>query len=265
MCGLSGIASPRGAAIAPEGAILPMRESLVHRGPDDAGHQVMEGIGLASRRLAILDLSKRGRMPMKTPDGRFWIVYNGEIYNYRDLRASLRARGHSFISDTDTEVLLRLYADEGPAMLSSLNGMFALAIWDASERTLFLARDRLGVKPLYYSIHEGRLFFASEQKALFAAGISPQFDVDTWEELLCFRYVAGEKTPFVGVRRLLPGHYLLWKDATVTDRRYKTTDSAASTIHDLTIHDSRFNVRPWRSRKKCQVNRAMARTRGSWS
>src|SRR6267143_1275306 len=153
VCGISGIASPGGATMATESAILAMRESMVHRGPDDAGHHRMEGIGLASRRLAILDLTERGRMPMKTPDGRFWIVHNGEIYNYRELRAKLRAQGHSFVSETDTEVLLRLYADQGPAMLSSLNGMFALAIWDASERTLFLARDRLGVKPLYYFIH----------------------------------------------------------------------------------------------------------------
>ena len=171
MCGLSGIAWPRGAAPAAESTILAMREALVHRGPDDAGHHRMEGIGLASRRLAILDLSERGRMPMKTPDGLFWIVYNGEIYNYRDLRTKLRAAGHSFVSDTDTEVLLRLYADEGPAMLSSLNGMFALAIWDARERSLFLARDRLGVKPLYYTTHQGSFFFASEQKALFAVEV----------------------------------------------------------------------------------------------
>lgn len=232
MCGLSGIASPLGAAMAPGSAILAMRDSMVHRGPDDAGHQTMEGIALGSRRLAILDLSERGRMPMKTPDGRFTIVYNGEIYNYRELRTRLRAHGHSFVSDTDTEVLLRLFANDGPAMLSSLNGMFAMAIWDAGDRSLFLARDRLGIKPLYYALHEGCLLFASEQKALFAAGMTPRFDVETWEELLCFRYVAGERTPFEGVKRLLPGHYLLWKDGTLTDRRWWHLGEQARALRD---------------------------------
>lgn len=220
MCGINGIAGiDQGNPIAEE-RILAMRDRLVHRGPDDAGQCIMPGVALGSRRLAILDLSSRGRMPMSTPDGRYWITYNGEVYNFRDLRALLEGRGHSFRSGTDTEVILRLYAEEGPAMLGRLNGMFALAIWDARDRTLFLARDRLGVKPLYYSVFGGQLYFASEQKALFAAGVPKSFDPSTWEELLCFRYVAGETTPFDGVRRLLPGHYLVWKDGAFTTRRW---------------------------------------------
>ena len=136
------------------------RDTLIHRGPDDSGCYFGEGIALGSRRLAILDLSARGHMPMSTVDGRFWIVYNGEVYNFGELRRSLEQRGCQFVSNTDTEVLLQLYALDGPAMLTRLNGMFALAIWDNRERTLFLARDRVGVKPLYYLSNSEALYFA---------------------------------------------------------------------------------------------------------
>jgi asparagine synthase (glutamine-hydrolysing) len=197
-----------------------MRDSLTHRGPDDAGDYVAPGVALGSRRLAILDLSPRGHMPMATPDGRYHIAYNGEVYNYRELRRALEDRGHTFRSNTDTEVVLRLYVDEGPAMLNRLNGMFSIAIWDNVERVLFLARDRLGVKPLYYHCQAGEFSFASEEKAFFAGGLRPEFDADTWEELLCFRYVAGERTPYVGIKRLLPGHYLLWKDGKIKIQRW---------------------------------------------
>jgi asparagine synthase (glutamine-hydrolysing) len=157
---------------------------------------------------------------MSTADGRYWITYNGEVYNYQELRSGLATRGYTFRSNTDTEVVLYLYVDKGPAMLDQLNGMFALAIWDSQERTLFLARDRLGIKPLYYVSQADALYFASEEKALFTAGIAARFDPNTWEELVCFRYVAGEQTPFVGIRRLLPGHYLLWKDGNIQIRRW---------------------------------------------
>jgi len=193
---------------------------LMHRGPDDAGHYLSPGIALGSRRLAILDLSKRGHMPMSTADGRYWITYNGEVYNYRELRSALETRGYTFRSHTDTEVVLYLYVDRGPAMLDQLNGMFALGIWDSQERTLFLARDRLGIKPLYYASQADAFYFASEEKALFTAGVSAQFDPGIWEELVCFRYVAGEQTPFVGVRRLMPGHYLLWKEGNIQIQRW---------------------------------------------
>jgi asparagine synthase (glutamine-hydrolysing) len=212
MCGLCGVVHRDATYRVSERVLLEMRDALSHRGPDDAGCYLAPGIGLGSRRLAILDLSPRGHMPMSTPDGRYWITYNGEVYNYRELRAGLEARGCTFRSNSDTEVLVNLYAAEGPAMLSRLNGMFAIAVWDARDRTLFLSRDRLGIKPLYYAWRGEAFCFASEEKALFAAGVPAQFDPGTWEELLCFRYVAGERTPFVGVRRLLPGHYLIWKD-----------------------------------------------------
>lgn len=220
MCGICGIVHPDPTYRISEPVLIEMRDIMEHRGPDDAGHHICAGAGLGSRRLAILDLSPRGHMPMATADGRYQIVYNGEVYNYRELRATLEARGVTFGSNTDTEVILKLYAADGPAMLERLNGMFAFAIWDTTTRTLFCARDRLGVKPLYYAVRDGALYFASEEKALFAAGVEGAFDPATWEELLCFRYVAGERTPYAGVRRLLPGHYMVWRDGRLAITRW---------------------------------------------
>jgi asparagine synthase (glutamine-hydrolysing) len=212
VCGIAGFVHEDATRAASAKTLVAMRDTLEHRGPDDAGCYFAPGVGLASRRLAILDLSARGHMPMTSHDGRYRIVYNGEVYNYRELRAELQARGQCFRSDTDTEVVLALYATYGPAMLERLDGMFAIAIWDTLERRLFLARDHVGIKPLYYARHDRTLYFGSEEKALFAAGVPAQFDADTWEEMLCFRYVAGEATGFERIRRLLPGHYLTWQE-----------------------------------------------------
>jgi len=220
MCGLCGIAFNNPSHLPNEWQLTAMRDSLAHRGPDDAGNYLAPGIALGSRRLAILDLSPRGHMPMTSEDGRYRIAYNGEVYNYRELRPALEARGFRFQSNTDTEVLLNLYRAEGAAMLDKLNGMFVFAIWDEEEKSLFIARDRLGVKPLYYAERPDGLYFASEEKALFVAGVPAEFDETCWEELLCFRYVAGERTPFVGVKRLLPGHYLTWKAGQLQIRRW---------------------------------------------
>lgn len=229
MCGICGIAHNDPTYIADEAVLTIMRDSLSHRGPDDAGNYIDNGIALASRRLAILDLSERGHMPMSTPDRRYWIVYNGEIYNYRELRSELVAKGHSFRSDTDTEVVLHLYIEHGPDMLHRLNGMFAIAIWDGLNRTLFLARDRLGIKPLYYAVRGDTLYFASEEKAIIAAGIPFEFDADTWPELLFFRYVSGERTPFAGIKRVLPGHYMLWRQGAIITKRWWNLAERAQT------------------------------------
>ncbi|MFN0086397.1 MAG: asparagine synthase (glutamine-hydrolyzing) [Blastocatellia bacterium] len=220
MCGMCGVVSSDRSFRFDRERLIAMRDAIAHRGPDDAGEFIAPGLALGSRRLAILDLSERGHMPMSTTDGRCQIVYNGEVYNFRELRAGLESRGYAFRSNTDTEVLLNLYVDQGPAMLDRLNGMFGVAIWDERERSLFIARDRLGVKPVFYAEHEGALYFASEAKALFAAGVPRRFDPEVWEELLCFRFVAGERTPFAGVRRLLPGHYLQWKDGEIRIARW---------------------------------------------
>lgn len=220
MCGICGIVHGDPARPVDAGALAAMRDAIAHRGPDDEGCFVAGGVGLGSRRLSIVDLSPRGHMPMSTADGRYTIAYNGEVYNAAELRAWLEGMGDAFRSRSDTEVVLHLYAREGAAMLPRLNGMFAFAIWDARERVLFLARDRMGIKPLYYAEENGTLRFASEEKALFAGGAAARFDHDTWEELLCFRYVAGERTPFAGVRRLLPGHWLTWRAGSVRTGRW---------------------------------------------
>lgn len=220
MCGICGIICSDRSLSPSRDVLTAMRDSMTHRGPDDAGEFLAQGVALGSRRLSILDLSPRGHMPMSTPDGRFTISYNGEVYNFKELRAFAEAKGCTFRSNTDTEVVLQLYALEGPAMLGRLNGIFAFSIWDARDRTMFLVRDRVGVKPLYYAVHNDTFYFASEEKALFAAGVPRRFDETTWEELLCFRYVAGERTPYQGVRRLLPGHYLVWKDGRTTIVRW---------------------------------------------
>jgi asparagine synthase (glutamine-hydrolysing) len=201
-----------------------MRDVLEHRGPDDAGLFVAPGVVLGSRRLSILDLSAQGHMPMRSADGRYCIAYNGEIYNHLELREQLIGRGYTFKSRCDTETLLYLYQEFGPDMLQRLNGMFAAAIWDSERRELFLVRDRMGVKPLYYATVGDTLSFASEEKALFAGGVEPRFDEETWAEILCFRYVAGERTPFKGVKRLLPGHFLLWRDGEIQTRRWWRLD-----------------------------------------
>lgn len=220
MCGICGFVYKDRTRLHDLHSLLAMRDSLIHRGPDDEGYYQSSGVGLASRRLSVIDLSERGRMPMSTPDGRYTIVFNGEVYNFQELRASLKSKGINFRSDTDTEVVLHLYAMDGASMLERLNGMFAFAIWDNYKRTLFLARDRMGVKPLYYVEESDALFFASEEKALFAAGIEPEFDQNHLEEILCFRYVAGEQTPYRNVKRLLPGHCLVWKEGQTRIQRW---------------------------------------------
>lgn len=224
MCGICGIARKPAAQPVDQQQLMRMHTAQLHRGPDDSGLFVKGNVGLASQRLAILDLSPRGHMPMATEDGRYWIVHNGEVYNYRDLRKDLEAKGHRFRSGTDTEVILELYRCYGPAMLERFNGMFAFAIWDDVERQLFIARDRQGVKPLVYAEQDDALLFASEEKALIAGGIPAEFDEGTWEELIFFRYVAGERTPFKHIKRLLPGHYLIWKDGRTTIHRWWTLE-----------------------------------------
>lgn len=227
MCGICGILNFDADRPVDEAQLRAMRDCMTYRGPDDAGTYVDRNVGLGSVRLAILDLSAAGHMPMQSSNGRYWIAYNGEVYNFRELRPELEAKGVRFRSECDTEVLVELYAEYGPAMLRRCNGMFAIAIWDTKERSLFIARDRMGVKPLYYTVRDGRFVFGSEEKNLFAAGVPAEFDEDTWPELLCFRYVGGERTPYRGVERLLPGHYMLVQDGRVDIRPWWDLEDAA--------------------------------------
>ncbi len=190
--------------------MLAMRESLLHRGPDEAGVMVSGPVGLAHRRLSIIDLAG-GHQPMSNPGGNIWITYNGELYNFRELRELLVSRGCTFTTDSDTEVVLRAYEVLGESCVEQFRGMFAFAIWDGPRQQLFLARDRLGIKPLYYSINDTELLFGSEIKALLAGSAArPVFNRAILPEFLASRYVAGDATFFKGVRKLMPGHTLTW-------------------------------------------------------
>src|SRR6266850_439833 len=164
MCGICGIAIPQGANKDADATTLArMRDSLTHRGPDDGGLYIDGGVGLGHRRLSIVDLAG-GHNPMPNEDGSVWITYNGEVYNHRALREELEAKGHVYRSRTDTETILHLYEEEGVRCVERLQGMFAFAIWDSRKGELFVARDRLGIKPLYYAERPGGFVFGSEIK-----------------------------------------------------------------------------------------------------
>ncbi len=205
MCGIAGVVyrDPTRPCLAE--TIVAMRDVMSYRGPDDAGIYLDGPVGLGHRRLSIIDLSG-GHQPMADVRGANWIVFNGEIYNYRELRTELVQKGYTFRTHSDTEVILQLFADRGERCVDWLNGMFAFAIWDADRRSLFLARDRMGVKPLYYAETSQAFIFASEIKALFASGhITARCREEALGEYLLFRQVAGPETLFDGVRSLPPG------------------------------------------------------------
>jgi len=220
MCGIAGILRFDGERV-DEDVLCRMAETLRHRGPDDHGHLCAGPVGLASRRLAIQDLSPRGHMPMSSADGRYHIIFNGEIYNFQELRRELEREGRQFQSDSDTEVVLEGYAKFGEAVLGRLRGMFAFAVWDARDRTLLLARDRLGKKPLYYVADENRLAFASEPKALLqdpSLRVSP--DRVAIHHYLTWGYVPSPWCAFEGVRKLPPAHLLTVTGTRVDVRPY---------------------------------------------
>lgn len=198
-----------------------MRDILFHRGPDDGGAFVDGNIGLAMRRLAIVDV-EHGAQPIFNADRSRVIVYNGEIYNHAEHRESLIARGHKFETHCDTETILHLYAEHGRDCVEYLRGMFAFAIWDKNKRELFIARDRFGVKPLYY-VHsqDGSLFFASEIKSLLEAGaVRPEINFNALPDQFANHGTSGDETLFAGVKRLLPGHTLVWRDGKIDIREY---------------------------------------------
>ena len=197
-----------------------MCESLAHRGPDGSGYHYDRNAALGHRRLSIIDLAG-GRQPMANEDGTLHVVFNGEIYNHAELRAELQARGHRFDTRSDTEPILHLYEEYGARCVDRLRGMFALAIWDGPRQELFLARDRLGIKPLYY-LHapDGTFYFGSEIKAVLAAGVGAELNEAVLPDHLANRAVTDEQTLFRGVRRLAPGHHLTLRDGAVVVRPY---------------------------------------------
>ncbi len=222
MCGINGIAfSSRSRRVIDQRVLERMRDVITHRGPDDKGTFIDGNIGLGHRRLSIVDVGS-GHQPMTAEDGRLYVTFNGEIYNHADSRSELEARGHRYDTHCDTEAILHLYEEHGPRVVDHLRGMFAFAIWDKTKRELFLARDRLGVKPLYF-VHDddGSLYFASEIKSLLEAdAIKPEINFSSLPEYLANRTTCGEATLFKGVSRLLPGHTLTWRDGEVKIDEY---------------------------------------------
>jgi asparagine synthase (glutamine-hydrolysing) len=220
MCGIAGILNLGGSEPIDEALLASMISTLRHRGPDESGIYVDPSVGLAHARLSIIGLAD-GAQPISNEDGTLWIVYNGEAFNYIELREELIRQGHVFRTTTDTEVLVHLYEQHGRSFLERINGQFALAIWDSRRKELFLARDRLGIRPLFLARSRGRLLFASEIKALFADPTVPrELDPVALAETFTFWSAQPPRTAFRDVRALRPGHFLVARGGEVTETRY---------------------------------------------
>lgn len=225
MCGIAGfVDSP--SATAPldrsgsTSLLRQMCDVIRHRGPDDEGVWVTEGVALGMRRLSIIDLST-GHQPIFNEDRSVWTVFNGEIYNFRELREELITLGHRFYTASDTEVIVHAYEQWGVDAITRLRGMFGLAVWDDRRKTLLVARDRIGIKPLYYAPVNGRLYFGSEIKSLLCApGVPREIDAEALDHYLSFLYTPRDSSIFQGISKLPPGHLLLWRDGQLSVRQY---------------------------------------------
>jgi len=220
MCGITGVMHFANNASVEPGVVKRMCDVMTHRGPDDEGIYTSGSIGLGIRRLSIIDL-RSGHQPLGNEDGTLWIVFNGEIYNHVELRTQLEDRGHVYRTHSDTETIVHLYEEYGRDCVQHLRGMFAFAIWDARSQSLFLARDRVGIKPLYYHLDAERLIFASEIKVILAhPAISGRFRRVALPEYLAFGYLSGEETFYAGIRKVMPGHWMEVSSSgqTVTER-----------------------------------------------
>lgn len=220
MCGICGKM-----VLGNEGQVDPsliekMSSVMNHRGPDDRGVYTSRQIGLGHRRLSIIDL-QTGKQPLSNENNTVWVVFNGEVYNYRELRNDLLRRGHTFKTNTDTEVIVHLYEEHGETFVSKLRGMFTIALWDEKAETLILARDRVGIKPLYYFKNDDILLFGSEIKSILVEPMVPRdVDLNGLKLLLTYYYIPGDKTLLRGIKKLLPGHYLLVKYGKFVDKEY---------------------------------------------
>ena len=216
MCGICGFSTGNNKEL-----LRAMNASISHRGPDGDGFFEDKGISLGHRRLKIIDLSEKGKQPMSNNDGSIWVTFNGEIYNYKELRKELEKKGHKFNSATDTEVIVYAYQEYGEKCAELFDGMFAFALWDSKNKKLVLARDPFGKKPLYYSVVNGQIYFASEIKALLEnPELERRMNKKAVGQLLNFRAVLGKETLFEGIYKVLPGSYLVWKDGKKTEQRY---------------------------------------------
>jgi asparagine synthase (glutamine-hydrolysing) len=220
MCGICGKLGFEENASVSRSLIGAMLDTIRHRGPDDEGIYLSPGLGLGHARLSIIDLTS-GHQPLSNENDTIWIVFNGEIYNYQELRRFLLDKGHVFKTQTDTEVIVHLYEELGPQCVEKLRGMFAFALWDQNTKTLLLVRDRVGIKPLYYSLTDKAIVFASEIKAILAdPAINRELAPEIIDRFLTFLYVPGQETLLKGICKLAPGHYLVVKDGTAEIRQY---------------------------------------------
>lgn len=257
MCGLAGIFDFAGRARPSEHDLRPMIAQLRHRGPDGDGFYVQDRIGLAHARLSIIDLAG-GAQPIRNETGSVWVVFNGEIFNYIELREALQAKGHRFYTSSDTEVLVHLYEEEGEAFVHRLNGQFAIALWDAETRKLLLIRDRPGILPLYYTERDGRICFGSEVKSLLPAlGRAPELDPVSLDQLMTFWSTVGEQTVFKGIKQVLPGQMLVVTEGGVQRKTYwdwsfpETEDGyrdapveqLADELHELLVDATKIRLR----------------------
>ncbi|MCF2947745.1 asparagine synthase (glutamine-hydrolyzing) [Paraglaciecola aquimarina] len=220
MCGIAGFTHFLG-NMGDKQTLKNMGDSIYHRGPDAGAEYIDDCIGLAHRRLAIIDLSEAGVQPMTSHDGRYIIVFNGEIYNYQTIRDELSKQGYPFKTHTDTEVILALYASQGEKMLAQLNGMFTFALWDTVDKTLMIARDRMGKKPLYYLQTENQFAFASEIKALLTLPNVPKdIRLDAVHDFFAYQYIPDPKTIFTHIHKLPPGHFMMVSKDEIKTEQY---------------------------------------------
>ena len=234
MCGLAGIFHFDRSHPVDRDLLLRMTRAVAHRGPDAEGLHVNANVGLGHRRLSILDLSPEANQPMSNRDGSVHIVYNGEVYNFHELRAELQSNGYVFRTRSDTEVILHLYEKIGLRFVERLTGMFALAIWDARQQMLVLARDRIGIKPLYYHVGLAHIVFASEMKALLVDPRTPtEIDHEALSDYLHLLSIPDPRSILRGVKKLSPGHLLLVKRGRVEERPYWRIPLPATSAGDL--------------------------------
>src|SRR6266576_896508 len=220
MCGIAGMAATDHHFQATPSEVKRMCSEIVYRGPDDEGILAKDGVGLGMRRLSIIDV-QGGHQPIPNEDNTLWIVFNGEIYNFNDLREDLESKGHQFRTHCDTEAILHAYEAYGPECVRKLRGMFAFAIYDFKARTLFLGRDRLGKKPLHYALDRGVLYFGSEIKSILV--VAPQLgtiDQEALSQFFCYGYIPDPYTAFKAIRKLPPGHSLLFANGSLQIQKY---------------------------------------------
>jgi asparagine synthase (glutamine-hydrolysing) len=229
MCGITGIYNFTGQSI-DKNKLVEITDIISHRGPDDSGYFIDEEIGFGHRRLSIIDLSQSGHQPFLSRDGRFSMVFNGEIYNYKELIPLITSRGVKIESNSDTEVLMYLLILYGMDVLEFVNGMFAFALWDSVKRDLILCRDRLGVKPLYFSKHNSNLVFSSEVKSLIKFGIPAKINESAFEEFFTFRFVAGSNTLFDNIHKVLPGEFIHVTQTGLEKKRWWNLKTKVNTI-----------------------------------